>query len=349
MDYSKARERAGSAAQLFGATQYRLCGGRAEGVLAADVRSGAGLEFTVLADRCMDIGRLSYKGVNCAFLSPCGVVAPAYYDARGIEFLRGFTAGFLTTCGLTAVGSPCVDDDEELGLHGRIANTPAEGFACETREGAEPLVRLRGRMAQARLFGENLVLEREIVCRYGENQFELHDVVRNEGPRTSPLMQIYHMNLGYPLLDEGAELLLLAKTTQPRNTHAAEGLADWMRVAPPQEGFEEMCYYHDLAADEGGRTLAALYNPSPGFGVAIRFNKAALGQFIEWKLLGPREYELGLEPANCRADGRDVERREGRLQFLAPGEEKHIDITVEIFDGTQGLQAVRGEIEKIMK
>ena len=33
------------------------------------------------------------------------------------------------TCGLTQVGSPCRDGDEELGLHGRIHHPPAREVA----------------------------------------------------------------------------------------------------------------------------------------------------------------------------------------------------------------------------
>ena len=59
-----------------------------------------------------------------SYFSPCGYVAPAYYDKVGANWLQSFTAGFLTTCGLQAVGTPCIDDGEELPLHGSIANQP---------------------------------------------------------------------------------------------------------------------------------------------------------------------------------------------------------------------------------
>lgn len=61
-----------------------------------------------------------------SYMSPCGYVAPAYYVNTGSDWLKSFTAGFLTTCGLQNVGSPCIDDGENLPLHGSIANTPAE-------------------------------------------------------------------------------------------------------------------------------------------------------------------------------------------------------------------------------
>ena len=42
------------------------------------VRNGKGLEFTVSADRCADISRLSFRGLNMSHFAACGYVAPAF-------------------------------------------------------------------------------------------------------------------------------------------------------------------------------------------------------------------------------------------------------------------------------
>jgi hypothetical protein len=95
----------GDFSQLFGIKEYMLVGGKAKRVKAFDVRNGSGLEFTVLADRCLDIVELSFKGTNFRYISKTGIVAPEYFDETGIGFLRSFFTGFLTTCGLRNVGS----------------------------------------------------------------------------------------------------------------------------------------------------------------------------------------------------------------------------------------------------
>jgi hypothetical protein len=346
LNYSEKKRYVGNLAQLAEAKEYRLCGGRAEGIRAVDVKNGEGLDFTVIADRCMDISQLSYKGYNFCFISPCGVVAPQYYDNRGIEFLRSFTAGFLTTCGLTAAGSPCTDDGQELGLHGRISNIPAENFSCATQIIEDnPAIRIKGTMKQARLFGENLTLTREIVCGGGINRIEIIDEIENSGYQQAPFMMIYHFNLGYPLLDENAVILIPAKSTIPRNEHAASALDQCMSFQNPQDDFEEMCYYHDLACDSKGQTVVGLYNTALRLGVKIRFDKNILDHFIEWKMMAPGEYVLGLEPSNCHADGRDVERHEGRLRFINAGEKKTIKFVIEIIDGENDLSNLKKEIE----
>ena len=108
--------------QIYGIEETRLVGGKADGMRMLNVRNGKGLEFTISLDRAADVTRLSLGGDNFSFISACGYVAPSYYDKDGIGFLKSFTAGFCTTCGLTAVGSPCTDEGEELPLHGTISN-----------------------------------------------------------------------------------------------------------------------------------------------------------------------------------------------------------------------------------
>ena len=99
----------GHESQLFGVEEVRLQGGKGDGMRLLQVRNGKGLEFTVSADRCADISRLIFRGENCGFFSANGYVAPAYYDDKEDGWLKNFTAGFLTTCGLLAVGSPGTD------------------------------------------------------------------------------------------------------------------------------------------------------------------------------------------------------------------------------------------------
>ena len=99
----------GHESQLFGVEEYRLVGGKGDGMRLLNVRNGKGLEFTVSADRCADITKLFFRGENYGFFSVNGYVAPAYYDDKGNGWEKSFTAGFLTTCGLLAVGSPCTD------------------------------------------------------------------------------------------------------------------------------------------------------------------------------------------------------------------------------------------------
>lgn len=326
----------GQESQVRGVEEHRLVGGRGDGMRLFEVRNGLGLAFTVSADRCADISRLSFKGDNYGYFAACGYVAPAYYDDQGEGFLKSFTAGFLTTCGLTAVGSPCTDEGEALPLHGSIGNTPAERISWDEDDGA---IRLRAVIRDARLFARKLVLTRQIVCSKQRNLLSIEDKVENQGDQPSPLMLLYHMNLGYPLLTEQLQLHIPAQRVLARNARAAEDLERWGQMLPPTPGFEEQCYYHQF---DGAQGLAAAYNPGLGKGLAIRFPTQCLNHFTQWKMMGVRDYVLGLEPGNCHPDGRDKMRAQGKLQMLAPGQRQQFSVQVEMLEGeAQWLQTQR--------
>src|SRR5262245_47486491 len=96
----------GHESQTARVEEHRLVGGRGDGMRLFEMNNGRGLELTVAADRCCDIYRLAFRGMNMGYFSPTGYVAPAYYDRADMGFLKSFTAGFLTTCGLQTAGSP---------------------------------------------------------------------------------------------------------------------------------------------------------------------------------------------------------------------------------------------------
>lgn len=311
----------GHESQLCSVEEVRLQGGKGDGMRLIQIRNASGLEVTISADRAADISRVIFKGDNMGYFSPCGYVAPAYYDKDGIGFLKSFTAGFLTTCGLTAVGNPCEDAGEELPLHGTIANTPAEHVSWEEK-GDEIIVRAEVR--DCRIFSHKLVMNREITIGRDKNTLRVKDIIANEGDTESPLMLLYHMNMGYPLLSEESVVEIDSVKVVARNAHAAEDLETWNRMLPPTPGFEEQCYYHTF--DETGR--ASIKNPRIGKEVEIRFDPSSLDHFCEWKMMGVHDYVLGLEPGNCSADGRDVMRKRGELKFLKPGEAKEYQVEV---------------------
>ena len=64
----------------------------------------------------------------------------------------------------------------------------------------------------------------------------------------------------------------------------------------------------------------------------MNYNKTALPYFVEWKMMGKTDYVLGLEPANCTPDGRDVLRKNGTLQFINPNEQKTTNVTFKFIE-----------------
>lgn len=312
----------GCESQLYGFEEHRLVGGKGDGMRLLQIRNGRGLEMTISLDRCADISRLTVDGVNMGYFSPCGYVAPAYYQHTGTDWLKSFTAGFLTTCGLEAVGSPCYDQGENLPLHGTIGNTPASE-CCWYEEGEELVVRATVR--DEVIFGRKLRLNRVLRVSLAENVFRICDTIENTGDRVEPFEILYHMNMGYPLLDEDSVVTIPADIVEPRDDHAAQDLINCLKMEKPQSGYQERCYYHKFLDEKG---LASIYQPKLGMGITITFDATQLDSFVEWKMMGYRDYVLGLECGNCYPDGRDVMRRTGMLKFLQPGEKKTYTVTV---------------------
>ncbi len=314
----------GHDSQVYGIEEHRLVGGKGDGMRLLEVNNGKGLELTVSLDRAADISRLRFRGINMSYFSPCGYVAPAYYDCVGGNWLKSFTAGFLTTCGLRAVGSPCVDEGEELPLHGTIANQPAES-AYWLEENGELVV--RATVKDEVIFAPKLRLMREIRVSLEKNEVTICDTIENTGDTKQPLEILYHMNMGYPLLDEDSVVEIPSIGVTPRDDHAAEDIENWMHMIKPQAGYVERCYYHKF--EKEGK--ASIYQPKLGQGLEITFDAEELDGFVEWKMMGVRDYVLGLECGNCYPDGRDVMRRTGMLKFIEPGEKKTYQVKVRMF------------------
>ena len=286
----------------------------------------------------MDISIADYKGIPLAWRSPAGDVHPSYYDPQGFGWARSFSGGLLTGCGLTYLGAPCVDGGEELGLHGRLSNTPAVDVKTATQWIDDRCVfTVDGAVRESILFGHDLILRRTIEIELGESIITLRDVVSNEGYHQSPFMILYNINAGWPLVDEDARLLLDAASTAPRDEEAAKGLERATMMSAPLPEFKEQVFYHDLKADGMGMATALLANMKLKLGLFVRYRQAELPRFTEWKMMGEGAYVLGMEPANCWVEGRARERERGTLQFLEPGEQKTISLQIGILDGNEAI------------
>lgn len=328
-------KRVGDISQIAGAKEYTLESGKSKGVSAVDIKTG-GLNFTVLPDRGMDIAWADYKGVALSFISKTGVVSPAYYESDGNGFLRSFHAGLLTTCGLTYMGAPCVDEGQPLGLHGRASNTPAEDVSITNEWVADDFVmKVRGRIRESVVFGENLTRTREITAKLGENKLVLNDMVENCGFESQPLMLLYHFNFGYPLLDCGTKLILPKGAVRARDKEAEQGMDGFNEFSGPVHEYSERVFYHDLIAKDDGEIIVGLYNPGlcgTGMSVALKFNAKQLPYFIEWKQMGEGDYVVGLEPATWYPEGRNKARERGELIYIEPGEIKKYQIELQVLE-----------------
>lgn len=325
-------ERVGHMDQLAGIKALETADGRARGSRVYQVYTGSGLTFNVLADRALDIGACDYTGLPLAWLSAAGEAHPTYYEPLDAGWLRTFGGGLLTTCGLDQFGAPSEDAGEAFGLHGRISTIPAENVNVHKFwHGGDYHLEITGQMRQARLFGENLLLRRMIKTRLGSRTIHVIDNVTNEGYTTQPHMIMYHCNLGFPLINDHAEIRMDAERTTPRDERAEKGLENWNRFQPPQPGFEEQVFVHQVRADDDGYAQVEIRNPDLDHGLRIRYDARTLPHLVQWKMSGQGEYVLGIEPVNSSGvKGRAHARELDDLPHLEPGESRTYSLSFSV-------------------
>jgi galactose mutarotase-like enzyme len=323
----------GNNAQIGGSRHYKLSDGRGRDMRAIDVNSGSGLLYTVLPDRGMDISLASFKGINLVYLSWNGETHPAFYEPEGFGWLNTFTGGLLTTCGLTWLGAPVKDGEEELGLHGRYSTIPARQVADLSEwSGDEYHIRLRGIIDEGHIFGYKVRLVREISSVSGQNIIRIKDTVTNSGFKPTPYTILYHMNFGYPFLSEFSELVIDPLSTVPATPFAADGINEFRRFTKPQANIQEQVYFHSMKSDRTGNANVRLQNKKVGISLEIKFNTGQLPYLTEWKMMGMGDYVLGLEPCNVPAKNRVALKEDNLLPYLKAGETVINNIEVELSD-----------------
>jgi galactose mutarotase-like enzyme len=321
----------GNQSQIGCSRHYVLTDGWGRNLRCIDINSGSGLQYTVLPDRGMDISLASFRGTNLAYITCNGETHPAFSEPENFGWLRTFTGGLLTTCGLTYLGSPVTDDGEQLGLHGRYSTIPAKQVSDLSEwRGDDYYIKIRGVVEEGHMFGNKLRLEREIVTIHGQNKITITDKVTNFGNKPSPYTILYHMNLGYPLLNEDAELIIDPAKSIPRDDSAASGIKEFKKFVKPQEGFREQVFDHLMKADTEGMTKVTLQNTKLGIALSIKFNITQLPYLVQWKMMGQGEYVLGLEPCNIPGKNRKILKEEGILPLLKPDESVSNLIEVEL-------------------
>ena len=219
MDYDRTglARMAGDLPAAGGVRSVVLDDGAERGIRVLEFRTGGGLSFDVLVDRAMDIGAAEYRGVGFGWRSATGFRHPGlheYRDEDGLSWLRSF-CGLTVTAGLDhTLFTADVDSSNYRypyrptvwnGLHGRVANIPARlhGYG-ERWDGDRCVLWAEGEIRQAAIFAEHLRLTRRIEADLGGREIRLTDTVRNAGFDVTPHMYLYHINVGWPLLEAGA-------------------------------------------------------------------------------------------------------------------------------------------------
>jgi len=347
-NYSKfeLEKKIGDISQLGGIKSYILNDGNSRGIRALDIKTPSGIDMTVLADRGLDISSFFYKSIPLCWKSLTKETSAMYYESRGLEFLRTFYGGFLLTCGLGNIGAPCTDNGEELGEHGRISNIAAENVWFDGEwVGDEYYLWVQGKLRETRVAGDKLKLTRKITLNMSEPVVILEDIVENIGPLISPIMILYHINLGFPVVDKNSKFLSSNTKVRPFGKDSEPGLENLQYHGDPIPEAKNELFVHDIETDENGNVNVAVINPEfndgEGIGVWLKYNKNNLPYFFQWKSYQFGEYVEGIIPANSLIRGRDVERKEGNLKFIEPGEKINYRLEFRILESNKEIDIYR--------
>ena len=332
----------GDTRQIFGIQECRLEGGKATGTKAYQVRNGKGLDALILADKCLGIGQLFFKGTNIGFLSKSGIVAPQFFTEEGTRgFLRTFEAGFLTTCGLTYMGQPSEVDGQKNGLHGVISNVPVENASTDVvwSENGDAILLLAGKASEGHLFGPNLEIRKNLLIHTGRNRLEIHDRVENKGFAETPLMLLYHMNFGYPMLDENVQIYnnydVLTAREDPVSLNGMDKLCSYEKPVP---GADEIVGYWRKQTGSGTEGKVLVYNPGLGLAVEMTIDTRQLPILNHWRSIAAGDYALGLEPGTSHVGGYTAAEKDGLLMKIGAGETRNFDIIVDFYDDAEEIR-----------
>jgi hypothetical protein len=270
--------------QVASIRRYTLSEGREKGLDVLDCDNGK-IRFLLNVSKACDIMQLYHEGQNMSFVSKNG------FTKRETPFLNRFEGGMLYTCGLDSVGGR-----EGYELHGTLHNIPAEIIRAECNENG---ITVEAIIRDTALFGKNLVLKRKIFTAIGGDSVTLEDTLVNEGYKTEEYCLLYHINVGYPMLDDGVKVIADVESYTPRTAWAKQNEATMYEMNASTPNQEETCYFLNLKKPE-----ITLVNGKIGKEFTVSYSGDTLTHFVEWKSMASGDYALGLEPCTTELDDR---------------------------------------------
>lgn len=318
LDPQDAQDRMGSLGQAVRIDKLVHDDGPERGARLIRLVSGGAFEVEVHPDRALDIGRVTYRGIPLAWASPTGMSAPGLSEPLGDGWVRTWGGGMLTTIGLDSFGPSGKDGSEEFGTHGRIGMQPATVTRAEiTRDS----LHLEGDLRQATAFGDTLVMNRRITLPIGGSTLEIRDTVSNPGPDPVEWMVLYHVNLGWPLLDAHTTIGIPGKAASGENEAP-------LTIGRPSEEWQEIKNQYVLDKNQDSVTVV---NPDNGLTLQLQYSPLTLPWLNTWRLTQKRRYVMALEPSNTPSvAGRIEARKTGDLPRLEAGESQTMSLRIEV-------------------
>lgn len=336
----------------FSIEQKVLLGGKQEGSKVITLTSKNGLTIMLSPTRGMDLLRVTGHGVRLGWDSPVNeVVNPAYINLEsrnGLGWLDGFNE-MMVRCGFEWTGHPVTKDGVIYTLHGKAGNTPASKVEITVDEKAPYEIRIRGLLKEHTFKKANLETWTELRYVPGSDSFTVHDVLTNQADYPHDYQIIYHSNFGTPILEENARFIAPLESVSPFNDYAKKGLDHWATYGAPTKDFDEMVFNLKPKADSRGKTVAAVINSKGDKGASIEFDTHQLPLLTMWKNTDTLKqgYVTGIEPGTNYAYPVTVEKEQGRVKQLQPGQSTEFTLTYSLLKDAAAVQKVEQRVKDI--
>lgn len=316
----------------------RLQGGLREGIQLVELVAGETRLF-VLPDRGLGIWKMLSGTVELGWQSPVkGPVHPGFVrvdEPSGLGWLAGFDE-LVCRCGLISNGAPEFDASGRLayGLHGRIANLPADDVEVVLDDVAGT-ISLTGVVHETRFLQHSLRMTTSLTLHADRPQVSWTDLVENLSDRPAEAQMLYHCNFGQPLLGDGSRLVAAVEELAPRDAAAVGDVLTWDRYSAPQPGRGEQVHLCRVRPGADGMASAMLVAPGGDHAARLSWDASTLPCFTLWKNQGGLAdgYVTGLEPATNYPNPRSFEADQGRVVSLAAGEGVSFRLQLEHLSG----------------
>ncbi len=330
----------------------RFTQGTSDQVEVVEIDTGR-MRLLVLPTRGMSIWSIQMADTRFGWQSPVpGPVHPNYVpvlDPTGLGWLEGFDE-LLVRCGLESNGAPEHNQQGQLvyPLHGRIGNLPAESvrIECDQATGNLDLI---GEVVESKLFFKRLRLVTRLRVSAGGVKVELRDEIINELDQPATAQLLYHINLGSPLLSDGATLEAPIAELAGKDYLAASEIDTWNRYGKPQVGYAERVYFARLQGDKAGQSTAMLCAADRSRGLGVTIDTTTLPYFVVWKNTASENdgYVTGLEPATNLPNPRTFETEQGRVVRLAGGESATFHLTLQPLADLASVEQLAQQIDAL--
>ena len=156
-------------------------------------------------------------------------------------------------------------------------------------------------------------------------------------------MILYHCNFGWPLVDEGVDIIYRGKCKSrgmDMDNELFNDRCNYKKCQKPlqsHKGSGESCGFIDVDPDKKGMCQAGLVNRKLPLALVIRYPKNQLPHLTNWQHWGPREYVCALEPGTNPPIGQGKAKEQNELIYLEPGEKRAYDLEISVLTDKQQI------------